>query len=225
MNESGFWDLLGDSEREALMAAARSRVFQDNAVLCLEGEPSTHVFILLSGWVKVSSVTREGREILEALRGQGDVVGEIAGQVTGYRTATIRALRTVRTLIVGADQFEIFLNTYSGAARAYRRMIAERQRAAHESQRSKMLFSGPQRLASLLLDFAEQQGELTGKGLIPALPLSQEELACLIGSSRSTVTRALRDWRSRRIIITHQHHITVLDQDMLRRIAGRLEGQ
>jgi len=220
VHESGFWGLLGGSEREALSAAARPRAFQDGAMLCMEGEPSTHLFILLSGWVKVITVNSEGLESVVALRGDGDVVGEVA-QVTGYRTATVRAIRTVRTLVVAADEFGVLLDTYPEAARAYRRIMTEYERAAFESQRSHALSSGPRRLACLLLDLVEDHGEPGDGGMATALPLSQDELASLIGSSRSTVTRALSDWRSRHVITTHQRHITILDRATLRRIAGR----
>jgi CRP-like cAMP-binding protein len=225
MHGASFWRLLGDREREAITAAAKSWVFPAGAVLCMEGEPSTHVFILLSGWIKVISVTSEGREILEALCGEGDVVGEIAGQVTGYRTATVRAIGTVQTLIIGAEQFGELLDAYSGAAHAHRRATAEHQRAAYESHRNQILSSGSRRLACLLLDLAEQDGELSGSALTTVLPLSQEELASLIGASRSTVTRALSNWRSRHMIRTHQRHITILDLTKLRRVAGRSPGE
>jgi CRP/FNR family transcriptional regulator, cyclic AMP receptor protein len=217
---SGFWGLLGDREQEALGVTAKPRAFQDGAMLCMEGEPSTHLFILLSGWVKVIAVNGEGRESVVALRGDGDIVGEVA-QVTGYRTATVRATGTVRTLIVAADQFGVFLDAHPDAARAYRRIMTEYERAAHESQRSHAMSSGPRRLACLLLDLADRHGERIDGGIATALPLSQDELASLIGSSRSTVTRALSDWRSRRVITTQQRQVTILDQATLLRIAGR----
>lgn len=198
---------------------ARPSDFADKAILCLEGEPTTHVFIVLSGWVKIINVTSEGREMLAALCGEGDIVGDIA-QLTGYRTATVQAIGTVRTLVIGAERFEAFLDAHAEASRAYRRVMVSYQRAAHSSQRRQSTSSGPQRLASLLLDLAERHGEQTGGGLRTALPLSQDELASLIGASRSTVTRALSDWRARNVISTHPRHITILDQATLRRIAG-----
>jgi CRP/FNR family transcriptional regulator, cyclic AMP receptor protein len=217
----GFWPLLGDAEQTGLTAAARSRVFAPGAVLCVEGEPTTHVFIVLSGWVKIITVTREGREMLEALRGAGDVIGDIAGTITGYRTATIQAIDTVRTLILGAAQFVEFLDGHPNAAQAHRQAMAGRQQAAFALQRSQVLFSGAQRLAGLLLDLDERVAESRHGMTTASLPLSQEELASLIGASRSTVTRALHDWRSRRIIRTDQRHITILDRPRLLRLAGR----
>jgi CRP/FNR family transcriptional regulator, cyclic AMP receptor protein len=221
MRGTSFWWLLGDKERESITAAAASREFDDGTPLCVEGEPSTEVFIVLSGFTKITSVTSEGREILQAMFGEGDVVGEIAGQVTGYRTATVRAAGTVRVLMLEAERFGEILDSYSSAGRAYRRAMAEQQRASHELQRNQLLLSAPRRLAGLLLDLTEQDGDSSGDKHRTVVPLSQEELASLIGSSRSTVTRALSNWRSRRIVITNQRNITIIDQAGLRRIAGR----
>jgi len=218
----GFWRLLNDADRGALTAAARFRVFPAGMVLCMEGEPTTHVFVLLSGWVKVTTVTRDGREVLEALRGEGEAIGEIAGQVTGYRTATVQAIGPVRALIVGARQFGDFLDHHPAAAKAHRQALAERERAANELQRGYALLSGPQRLAGLLLDLTDRPDAVTDAAATTPLPLSQEELASLIGASRSTVTRALHEWRSRRIIGTDQRHIEILDRARLQRIADRL---
>jgi len=219
---SGFWELLGEKDRTDFISRARSRVFPPGGALCTEGDPSTHVIILLSGWVKVINVTREGRQVLGAVLGRGEVIGEIAGQVTGYRTATVLAIGTVRALMVRAREFDEFLDTHPDAARAHRRAMAEQQRAAHRQQRNQALLSGPQRLADLLLDLADRQDAAAGDGMAASrLPLSQEELASLIGASRSTVTRALHAWRDRRIIGTDQRHIEILDRARLAGIARR----
>lgn len=70
-------------------------------------------------------------------------------------------------------------------------------------------------------------GQHDGANRDPVAPqhlLPQEELASLIGASRSTVTRALQGWRSRHIIGTDQRRIQILDQARLRRIADRDSG-
>jgi CRP-like cAMP-binding protein len=218
----GFWGTLTEKERAALTTTGRTHVFPRGAALCVEGELSTHLFILLGGWVKISSVSAEGREMLLALRGQGDFVGEMAGQLTGYRTATVRAADRVQSLITSNERFTVFLDAHPGAAQAYRTAMAEHQREAYEKQRSGALTSGAQRLARLLLDLANRHGTVSHAGVTIAFPLSQEELANLIGVSRATVTRALGDWRSRRLIRTHQLEVTIMDAVALRRIAGRL---
>ena len=92
---TGFWGLLTAPERALLASAGRTSVFPPGATMCVQGDPATHLFILTSGWVKVVSVSRGGQECVLALRGNGEVVGELAGEVTGYRTATIYAIGKV----------------------------------------------------------------------------------------------------------------------------------
>src|ERR1700685_4392966 len=94
-SEQGFWTLLSEDERAALSDLGMRKDYPVGATLCLEGDPNTHVFILLRGWVKVLSATNEGHEIVLALRGEGDLVGETAGETTGRRNATIRAIDVV----------------------------------------------------------------------------------------------------------------------------------
>ena len=216
----GFWDLLADTEQSVLSGLGRMSVFPPGATLCVEGEPATHVFILLAGWVKVLSVTIQGQELVLALRGPGDIVGEVAGEATGYRTATVQATGTVRALIVGHDKFSSFLDSYLGASHAFRRVAMQRWSETAAMLRRRSVASGAQRLAFLLLDLAGQHGSGTAGGIYVAMPLSQEELASLAGTSRATVTRALGNWRQRGFIRTGQRRITIMDLAALRQIAG-----
>ena len=77
----GFWALLTAEEQAVLADLGRIRVFAPGAMICDEGEPATHVFVLLDGLAKVVSSTADGHEQTLALRGDGDLVGEIAGQL------------------------------------------------------------------------------------------------------------------------------------------------
>ena len=79
----GFWALLSDDERTALSGLGRTAVYSPGAVMCVEGDPATHVFVLVDGWVKIVGVTSDGHELTLALRGRGDTVGEVAGEATG----------------------------------------------------------------------------------------------------------------------------------------------
>ncbi len=86
--------------------------------------------------------------------------------------------------------------------------------------RVRAVTNGSQRLAGLLLDLAERLGGQT-EGIIEiALPLSQDELASLAGTSRATVARALDGWRRRGLIQTGQRRITLTDAPGLRAAAG-----
>lgn len=215
----GFWARLTDDERAVLSGAGRTTVFPPGAVLCVQGDPATHVFVLVDGWVKILGVTSDGRRQVLALRGNGDTVGELAGEATGYRTATVQAAGPVRALIVGYDKFAGFLESHPRAHRAYRQIIAARWNDAESRLRTRAVTSGAQRLAGLLLGLAED-GAGTGREARMPVLLTQDELASLTGASRATVTRALAGWRRRGIIRTGQRDIAITDPAALRKIAG-----
>jgi CRP-like cAMP-binding protein len=81
--------------------------------------------------------------------------------------------------------------------------------------------SGAQRLAATLLELAGRHGSVAGGQIDVVMPLSQEELASLAGTSRATVTRAFRNWRDRGLIRTGQRRITITDPQSLRQIADK----
>jgi CRP/FNR family transcriptional regulator, cyclic AMP receptor protein len=219
--ESSFWWLLTEADRGDLAAAGRTHAYRDADVLCNEGDPTTQVFVLLSGWVKISTGSSEGKRVLQAVRGGGDVVGELAGQAGAPRTATMKAAGAVLALTVRPGKFWDFLDTHPAAAKAYRQASVEWQRVAYANQKSLTLYSGAQRLAGLLLDL-DAQRQRAGDGAVDRPPpLSQEELASLIGASRSTVTRPLSNWRSRGIIGKGQRPIELLDHAWLAQFADR----
>jgi len=217
----GFWTLLTQDERDALSGLGMRRHYPRRTNLCTEGDPATHVFILLAGWVKILSSTKDGHEIVLALRGNGDIVGETAGETTGHRNATIRAIDAVRALTVGYDRFGSFLEANPGANRAYRRVVTRKFNDTDAILRSRTGTSGAQRLARVLLDLADRCGQSVNGGIYLVLPLTQDELASLSGTSRATVTRALSRWRKRDFILTAQRHITITDLEALRRVAGQ----
>jgi CRP/FNR family transcriptional regulator, cyclic AMP receptor protein len=216
----GFWDLLPLEERRLLCSLGREKEYPPGSPLCVEGDPATHVFILLDGWVKVISVSGDGHQSIDGLRGAGDIVGETAGETTGSRNATLQAIVTVRALIVRFDRFSSFLDTHQGGSRAYRRVMVYRWRDAEMMLRIRAVTSGAQRLAGLLLGLAERLGSQSDGVVEITLPLSQDELASLAGTSRATVARALNGWRKRGLLRTGQRRITLIDVPGLLRAAG-----
>jgi CRP-like cAMP-binding protein len=213
----GFWALLTDDERTVLAGLGRSTQYSPGTVMMFVGDPATHVFVLIDGWVKIVGVTSDGHELTLALRGRGDTVGEMAGEIAGYRTATVKAVGTVRALIVPYEKFSSFLNAHDGADRAYRRMVTRRWNDAESMLRTRSVTSGAQRLAALLLKLADWRDSEFQMEMM----LTQEELASLTGASRATVTRALANWRQRGIIRTGPRDITITDLEALRKIAGQ----
>lgn len=219
-SSQGFWALLSRDERDTLSGLGLPRDYSAGATICNEGDPNTHVFILVTGLVKVMSSTTDGHEIVLALRGAGDTVGEVSGVTTGRRNATIQAVDAVHALIVPYDKFNSFLDANQGAGRAYRRVMTQRWNDADAMLRIRAVTTGGQRLARLLLELADRYGYGEDGARHLVMPLTQDELASLAGTSRATVTRALSNWRKRGFIRTAHRHVTIVDLPALRRVMG-----
>jgi CRP/FNR family transcriptional regulator, cyclic AMP receptor protein len=222
MPGAGFWQELTSAERDALSALGRTSVFPSGRPLCIEGEPATHLFVLVSGLVKVTVATRDGEERVLALRGNGAVVGELANATAGHRTATMRAAGRVDALIVAHDVFASFLAAHPNANQVYLLAVTQRWGEAANMLLAHTTTSGPQRFARMLLDLAGLHGVAVGASLRMEMPLSQAELASLAGVSRATATRAFTLWRKRGLVQTGRRSIVISDVDALRKIAARL---
>jgi len=221
-SDQGFWRLLTPESRRELSALGLPKKYQPRATVCVQGDPATHVFVLVDGWVKVLSVTDEGHETVLALRGDGDTVGEASGETTGRRNATIKAITKVDALLVSYDKFTAFLDGDRAANRAYRHILTRRLTETDLLLRLRAVTDGTQRFARLLVELAGRFGTGVDGAIEIALPLSQEELASLAGTKRSTLTRALGDWRRRGLIrhSQHQRHIVIADVAGLKQLAG-----
>ena len=217
----GFWDLLNPAEKAALQLIGQVSAFGPGEAICVEGATATEVLVLTEGWVKILAVNRKRRNVVLALRGPGDIIGELAGRAAGRRTASVTAAGHVRALVIDRDQFTRHVHSRPEANRAYSDAITQRWQEAADMHRSRSLDNSAQRLAGFLLDLASRHGTPTETGTVITMLLSQEEIASLIGASRATVTRALRNWRGRGLITSARHQITITNSQGLHGAAGR----
>jgi CRP-like cAMP-binding protein len=221
-NRHGFWQELQESERIALRAAGRIREYATGALLCSQGADPDHVLVILDGWVKVTAGRADGHEVMLAIRGPHDTIGE-SGWLNGRpRSANVKALGRVRALAVPAEQFAGFLNSHAHAAQVLARVMVGRMDDADRRMTSQVGTSGPKLLALLLLDLAERYGAPGADGSVTLpLPLTQHELATMIGRARETVARALTVWRRDGVVLTRRMRIVIMDVDALREVAER----
>lgn len=215
----GFGAALTPSELEDLQSRGVRRPFRRGAFLMTEGEASNHVVVLLTGRAKVSSYTHEGKEVVLAVRGPGELIGELSALDGGARSATVSALEPIEALIVPSERFVAFLEDH---ARLAIQMLQTLSRRLRDSDRKRIEFGAfdtPGRVARRLLELVDRYGEGEGTGMRIDLSLTQDELAGWTGSSREAVSKALREFRDRGWVETGRRSIKVLDVDALRQRA------
>lgn len=223
---TGFLAELGPGHIEALRTRGWRRRFARGAVLFQEGGSSEQVMIVLSGRVKISHFTADGREIILAVRGPGELLGELSAIDQEPRSATALAAEPVEALVMTVEDFQQFVSTTPHAAMVMLVGLVRRLREADRKRIEFAAFDTVGRVALRLLDLAKQFGEPLGPGAGGApgavritLPLSQQELAGLIGASREAVSKALHQLRKRGWIETQRRGISILDPEALRKRA------
>ncbi|HET8673547.1 MAG TPA: Crp/Fnr family transcriptional regulator [Thermoleophilaceae bacterium] len=215
-----FLSELTDREERDLRGRAVSRRFRRGATLVHQGEAPGRVLVIEAGRAKVTAITDDGREIVLAFAGPGDLLGELSALSGSPRAATVRALEPLSALAIARGDFETFLDANPRVALVILRVVIAR---LHDADRQQVEFAAYQtvtRVARRLVELAQRHGEQTGAAIRITLPISQEELAGWAGASREAITKALHDLRAMGLIETHRRHITVLDAEQLGQMAG-----
>lgn len=212
----GFGAALTSEEMADLTSRGVRRTFRRGAFLMTEGEASDHVIVLLRGRAKVSSYTADGKEVVLAVRGPGDILGELSAFDGEPRLATISALESIEALIVPSERFTRFLEDNSRVAVLLLQMLTHRLRDSARKQVEYGAYDTPGRVARRLIELVERYGASDGPGTRIDLSLTQDEIAGWTGASREAVSKALREFRDRGWITTGRRSIVVLDVEALR---------
>jgi CRP/FNR family transcriptional regulator, cyclic AMP receptor protein len=197
------------------------RRFPRGNALFHEHQASDRVMLLTAGRVKIASTSADGRESVLAFRGPGEVLGELSAIDGKPRSAGVTAVDPVVALVIPAPAFRAFLERSPRASLWILERVITRLR---EADRKRAEFGASDtigRVAARLVELASEYGrELPRGGVRIDLPITQEELASWVGSSREGVNKALHTLRGLGWVETERRAITVLDMEALKKRAG-----
>jgi CRP-like cAMP-binding protein len=213
-----FFRKLSAEDADALLKLGTPRTFGAKHALARELQVPDRVFLLRSGWVKVCSTTGEGKDVILALRGPDDLVGEQSALDEQPRSASILPLMAVEAVAMEASAFRGFLAGHPAAALALMSTLSERLRDADAGRKEQVELTTWSRLALRIVEGAERFGEPDGDVVVFRL-FTQQELADWTGASLESVGRALQMMRDLGWIETARGTIRVLDLEALRRAA------
>ena len=188
-------------------------------ILFRQGDRSRHVVIVLSGVVKVTGQVPGGPDALLAIRMQGEAVGEFAAVDQLPRSATVTTCGTVVARVIQSEDFLDCLRRDPEISHAVNKSIVAKMRIASARR---IDFAGcdvPTRVARVLHQLAMTYGTRDGNRSVISWPLTQPELASLVGGSHPAVHRALRRLRETGVVSTGYRTITVLDLNRLGHLA------
>ncbi len=202
----------------AAMSLERSMVPQTlkkGKHLFQEGESGDRLYIVMSGKIKLTHASGDGRESLLMVLGPGDMFGELSLFDPGPRTSTAVAVTDSEVLGLGNNDLRPWLTGHPEVGQSLLQALAHRLRRTNEIMSDLVFADVPGRVAKALIELGEKFGTRTATGLLVHHDLTQEELAQLVGASRETVNKALADFASRGWIRLETRSVEIFDQERL----------
>lgn len=193
------------------------RTFDHGDVLFREGDVGEAVYLLSSGTVKLSKVDLGGHEKTLALMRAPDFFGEMALLGEGRRTAAASAVGAVEAYLLFADDFRRLLEEHPSLAFNVTRTLSRRLHVMAVESQILSYQDAQGRVAYVLLGLADS-GVADRSGAVPIVRLTHQELANLAGTSRETVTRALRALEDEGVVATRPKEILLVDANGLEEI-------
>jgi CRP-like cAMP-binding protein len=208
------WPLLVDLPAEdvrELLAIARRRTFSKGEVVFHRDDPAESLHLIVKGRFGARVQTPLGDSVLLDVLGPGSAFGELALLLPGARrSATVSALEDGETRSVFRDDFARLQRSHPGVKDVLLRLLAEQLRRASDRIVEAHYVDAETRVRRRL-------SELTGTYGSDVVPLTQEDLAAMAGTSRATVNRVLREEEKRGTVALKRGRTTVLDADDLDR--------
>lgn len=206
---------LGPLELQRFTDATRERHYPRGSVILFENDPGEALFIVRSGRVKVVLIGDDGREVILGMLGVGDHFGELSLIDDQPRSAHVIAVEDSVLVVLRRDDFRRCVDDAPAVAWSMLRELSRRLRRADDKIGGLVLLDVPGRIAQLLLDSADAAGsdELDR-------PLTHQTIAQMIGASRETVSRAMKDFQDKQWIAVARRRIRLTDRAALEKRAS-----
>lgn len=220
LSRTALFGPLEADHRKAVVQEMREVTFDASQAIFARGDPGRDIYFVMTGRVRLSVLTPEGRELSFAHAEAGQIFGEIAVLDGGMRTADATAVTKVQGLALSKAALMRLIETRPKVCEGIIKFLCNRVREADQQLEGIALYPIEVRLARFFLTAVRQKGEVKpGTKVILDLPISQSELALLIGASRPKVNAALALLEDRGAIKRSDGGFTC-DTDELDAVAG-----
>jgi CRP-like cAMP-binding protein len=209
---------LPDSLLDQLAAHAQSRTCRRSETIFSQGDKGDALYGVVSGRVRISTMSPEGREVFLNIMEPGDTFGEIAVIDGLPRTAGAVALDAATLVFIGRKEFLEVVEREPRLAMHLLQLFCQRVRWTSDLVEEASFLVGPARLAKRLLVLAALHGNAGPDGM--ELAISQSELARFLNMSRQLVNQKLQEWRSKGWVSLGRARIVVRNAEALGRESG-----
>jgi CRP-like cAMP-binding protein len=234
VTRSRLLELLDDAKRGELTRQSRRRRFKRNEVVFHDGDPGDTLHIVMKGHFAVRITTPLGDTATLRVVGPGDHFGELAVLAPAARTGSVVALDRAETLCVTRDVVDDLRARYPEVERALTQALILEVRRLAAALVDALYVPTEQRLWRRLRELAAVYGTIDrsnghdatdgsgadgSAGAVVSVPITQDDLAQMVGTTRSTANRILRTAVDRGTIRLGRGRVEILDLDDLEHLA------
>jgi CRP/FNR family transcriptional regulator, cyclic AMP receptor protein len=205
---------LSASERSAISSRARIRTFNAGESIFAIGAPGDQMMAVISGNVRISLPSNDGKELLLAIIHPGDVFGELAVLDGKERSADAVAESACTLAILDRRDILAFLERNPAAWLKIVEVLCLRLRRTDQVLAEVALMQLPVRLAKMMLRITATSAEQGEK-----IRFSQRELASMVGGTRESVNKCLRKWQIGGVVQISENWIAITDRAALEKLA------
>jgi len=191
--------------------------FNKDEYIYFPEEQSNHVYMIASGRVKIGGHTDDGKEMLRAILGEGEVFGELALTGEGKRRDFAQAMDNDTNIcpMTLEDLEELMVDNKPLSLKLYK-LIGIRYRKLERKLESLVFKDARSRIIEFLKDMAEERGQKVGFEMMIKNHLTHKDIASLTGTSRQTVTTILNELKEKNIINFDRRRILIRDMEKLK---------
>jgi CRP/FNR family transcriptional regulator, cyclic AMP receptor protein len=201
-------------ELQKFAEVTREKNYPKGSVILFEDDPGDSLFIVREGRVKVVLVGEDGREVILGVMGVGEHFGELSLIDDQPRSAHVIALEDSVLLVLRREEFRRRVEASPAVAWALLTELSRRLRTADKKIGGLVLLDVPGRIARVLLENAPDE-----ESNVVQRRLTHQTIAHMIGASRETVSRTMRDFQDANWIAVEKRVIQITDRPALARRA------
>jgi CRP/FNR family cyclic AMP-dependent transcriptional regulator len=223
LSGAGFFCHLGATAVKDFDAIKSTSTYPKGALLFVEKQDARGVFVLCEGEVKLSISSSEGKTLIMRIARAGELLGLVAAMAGTSYEVTAETIHPCQVAFVRKEDFQRYLANHPEATKnVFSQMSTQYTDACEQLRTVGLSSSANEKLARLLLAWsAEAPRTKTGSRI--TLPLTHEEIAEFIGTTRETVTRTLSDFKNRRLISVQGSALNIPDRAALEEVANLSE--
>lgn len=220
LKDSGFLCHLAPVAAREFESIKSSAFYPAGSTLFLENEPAEGIYLLCSGKVKLSVSSRGGKTLILQLACPGEILGLSASMSGVPYEVTAETLHPAKVVFIRREDFLRFVNRFPEAYQAVTRQLnVQYGRACEQLRTVGLSTSANEKVARLLLEWSSGEPETSECAQIK-MPLTHEQIAECVGSTRETITRTLSEFKNKHLVTFKGTTVTIHSRSALLAVCG-----